>query len=115
MGRQSIVMTPEATDAVRTLGAQIRARRAALSMTAEELAARASVSARTVSLVEQGRASVSIGNVFNIATVIGVPLFGTADGKTLALIADGAQARTSSIHRVHPPSEALIKDSDVDF
>ena len=115
MGRQAVVMTPEASDAARTLGAQIRARRAALSMTTGELAARASVSARTVSLAEQGRASVSSGNVFNIATVVGVPLFGTDDGKTLALIAEGARARVSPIRRVHSRTEGVITDTDVDF
>lgn len=115
MGRQSVVMVPEARDAARSLGAQIRARRAALSMTVEELAARASVSARTVSLAERGQASVSIGNVLNIAALVGVPLFGTHDAKMLALIADGTQAQVSSIHRVRPRGVGVIADDDVDF
>lgn len=115
MGRRAIAMRPEARDAASTLGALVRARRRDLSMTADDLAARACVSPRTVSLIERGDPNVSVGNVLNVAATVGVPLFGTADKDILALIADSARARVSTVRRVRRGLGKTIGDDDVVF
>jgi transcriptional regulator with XRE-family HTH domain len=108
-------MRPEAQDAAQTIGAMVRQRRFALSMTVEELAARAGVSPRTVSQVEKGDGSVSIGNVFNVAAVIGVPLFGADDAATLALVSARARAEANSGGRTRARKAQVVTDADVDF
>lgn len=115
MVRKAIAMRPEARDAATVLGALVRARRRDLSMTAEELAARSAVSPRTVSLIERGDPNVSIGNVLNVAATIGVPLFGSTNGDTVALIAESARARVAKVQRVRAKSANVIGDDDVDF
>lgn len=116
MPRKAISMRPEAFDVARTLGALVKARRHELSMTADMLAARASVSPRTVSLIERGDPNVSLGNVLNVAATVGVPLFGSTSKETTALVADAARARVSTVHRVRSSGRAKpIGDADVDF
>lgn len=116
MGRSQIVLEPEARDAAATLGALVRRRRLALPMTVKELAARAGVSARTVTLVERGNPSVSIGNALNVAAVIGVPLFGARDTSTLGLISAAARAEAAAVGRERARKGApAIADTDVDF
>ncbi len=68
-----------AADAAAVLGQQIQAVRHARKWTAAELGARIGVDRRTVAAIEAGAPAVSIGNVFNAADVLGVPLFGAAD------------------------------------
>ncbi|PID98510.1 MAG: transcriptional regulator [Actinomycetales bacterium] len=75
MGRQQISMRPYAQDAAVLMGANIRLARANHNWTAAELASRAGCSRRTVQNVEAGRPEVSIGHVFNICAVLGLPLF----------------------------------------
>lgn len=115
MARKAIAMRPEARDAASILGALVLERRRALRMTVAELAARASVSPRTVSLIERGDPNVSIGNALNVAATIGVPLFGSADKRMLALIEDAARARVSAIHRVRHRRTEFIRDDEVNF
>jgi transcriptional regulator with XRE-family HTH domain len=61
----------------------VRLARQAKRWPAAELAARAGVSARTVSMIERGSPTVSAGNLFNVAVLAGVDLFG-ADADELA-------------------------------
>lgn len=68
-----------AADAVAILGQQIKAARHSRKWTAAELGARIGVDRRTVAGIEAGSPAVSIGNVFNAADVLGVPLFGAED------------------------------------
>jgi transcriptional regulator with XRE-family HTH domain len=95
MARDKIVMTAQASDAARILGQQIRLARHQRRITAARLAELADVSPRTITLIERGDASVSLGNVLNAAVHAGVPLFDITDPKTLARTrAQGEQALT---------------------
>lgn len=76
MGRQRVGMTRAASDAARVLGQQIRMARQEQGLTMAALADRALVSERTVSTIERGGATPSVGNVFKVAIAAGVPLFG---------------------------------------
>ena len=63
-------------DAARVLGLQIASARRAQRWTIRELAERAGVSVPTVRKVERGELGVSIGTAFELATLLGVALFG---------------------------------------
>jgi transcriptional regulator with XRE-family HTH domain len=71
-------------DAAVVLGQQIKVARFARKWTAAELAARIGVDRRTVAAIESGDPGVSIGNAFNAADILGVPLFGAEDRVELA-------------------------------
>lgn len=100
MGRERVSWQPQAHDAALTLGQMIRRSRQAQSLTIADLAARAGVSSHTVSAVENGSPTPSIGNAFNIAVSAGVGLFGTDDPGTLALLSSRAQAEANGRVRV---------------
>lgn len=93
MGRERISMPTAAREAVSILGQLVRLARQDRGWTLEELGARTGVSARTVRLIEHGDANVSLGNVFNVATTVGVPLFGTDDVRELSRMRIQGQER----------------------
>ncbi|MFD6093104.1 helix-turn-helix domain-containing protein [Oerskovia sp. NPDC060338] len=68
--------SPPTLDALVILGAQIATARRGRRWTAAELAERAGISLTTLRRAEQGAPSVAIGVVFELATLVGVPLFG---------------------------------------
>lgn len=72
-----------AADAVTVLGQQIRLARLAKGWTAAELSETAGLSPTTVASIENGRGSAAIGTVFNLAVIVGVPLFGVDDPSEL--------------------------------
>lgn len=84
MSRRKIAMGRVAADAAAVLGQQIRLARAEKNWTAAELAERAGVSPRTVLAIEAGEPTPSLGNVFNVAVLAGVPLFDIDDPSELA-------------------------------
>lgn len=103
MGREAIGLTGMAQDAVIILGQQVRLARHDRRMTAAELGARSGVSARTVYAIERGSASVSIGNVVNVAVTAGVPLFGAEDATELARLRRFGREKLALIPtRVYP-------------
>lgn len=111
MSRKRISMTVTATDAARILGQQIRLARHAQQMTAARLAELCGVSQRTITLIERGNASVSIGNVLNAAVRAGVPLFDETDPKTLSRVRQqGDQALTLIPSNVRNRREQGIDD-----
>ena len=83
MGRTHVGTSRAAEDALAVLGQQIRLARAARGMTAEELAGTAGISRTTLHSIERGNPATSIGKVFNVATIVGVPLFGVDDPSEL--------------------------------
>ena len=109
MGREAMTPLPHAKDALEVLGHQIRAERVAARLTQAQLAARAGVSARTLSLIEHGRPEPSIGNVFNVAAVLGMRLFG-ADPAELAQMHVSARRINSLI-----PQSVIPFEIDDDF
>lgn len=73
-------------DAVRVLGQQLAAARRRQHRTTQEVAERAGISRPTLRRVERGDPTVAIGLVFEVATVLSVPLFGV-EGRELAELA----------------------------
>jgi transcriptional regulator with XRE-family HTH domain len=72
------------------LGAQIQAARRERRWSQKELAGRAEITTPTLSKIEKGELGVAIGTVFEIAWLVGLPLFHD-DPVRLALEHDGAQ------------------------
>lgn len=104
-------MSAQAADAARVLGQQIRLARHARRMTAAQLAEIIGASQRTMTLIERGDASVSIGHVLNAATAAGVALFDITDPKTLARTRQqGEQALTLIPSNVRNRKERGIDD-----
>lgn len=68
--------SPPARDAVVVLGLEITRARRERRWTAAELAERAGISPTTLRKVEHGEPTVAIGIVFEVATLVGLPLFG---------------------------------------
>lgn len=76
-------VSAQARAALQVLGVEIARGRRARRWTAAALAERAGISAVTLHNVEQGSPTVAIGTVFELATLVGVPLFGTTDRSAL--------------------------------
>lgn len=100
----------QAADAARLLGAQVAMGRRERSWTMAELAERAGVTVPTVRKVERGEPTVALGIAFELATLVGVPLF-TSDRAELAAMADRARDRLALLaERVHRPSGDVHDD-----
>jgi transcriptional regulator with XRE-family HTH domain len=74
---------PTVHAAAELLGDEIAQARIARRWTVRELAERAGVSPATLQKVERGNPSVALGTAFDVATLVGVPLF-YADSSRLA-------------------------------
>jgi len=72
------------------LGSEVRQGRVERRWTIRELAERAGVSANTLRRVESGDPSVSLGVAFDVAALVGVPLFYEEPGR---LAAEAARSR----------------------
>jgi transcriptional regulator with XRE-family HTH domain len=114
MGRRRVGLTRAAEDAAAVLGHQIRTARIARGLTAEELAGTAGITRKTLAAIEQGSAASSIGNVLNVATIVGVPLFGVDDPSELIALRRRGEERLALLPaRVDRPRE---RDADgLDF
>ncbi|MBC2834501.1 helix-turn-helix transcriptional regulator [Paragemmobacter straminiformis] len=73
--KQAQSLSSQATDALATFGAMIRAARVQRGMTAAELGARVSVSRGVIQRLEAGEPGTAIGAAFEAAIVLGLPLF----------------------------------------
>lgn len=71
-------------DAAAVLGTQVAQARRDKRWTIEQLAERAGVTPFTVRKVERGDPTVAMGTAFEIAWLVGVPLFGTDDRAAMA-------------------------------
>ena len=78
------VLSTHAHLAVQLLGTEIAQGRRERRLSVEDLARRAGVSPVTARAVEHGSPSVSVGTVFELAVLTGVPLF-TLDADELSL------------------------------
>lgn len=86
MARQHL---KQAADAARLLGLELAAARRRQRRTAQEVAERAGITRVTLRRIEHGDPSVALGLYFDVAAILGVPLFG-ADRRELAdLVARG--------------------------
>lgn len=89
---------PQTLDATRVLGLQIASARRARRWTEAELAERAGVSRPTLRSVERGAPTVAIGTVFELATILGIGLFG-ADREELRSLVDQQRSRLALLPR----------------
>jgi DNA-binding XRE family transcriptional regulator len=76
MARRGVSVNSASADALVLLGKQIKEARKARGWTMAMLASRLDIGLSTVSKIESGAPSISIGTVFNAAVVVGVKLFG---------------------------------------
>jgi transcriptional regulator with XRE-family HTH domain len=67
--------SPATIEALRLLGAQIRAARRERGWTAQDLADRVGITRVTLGKIEQGDPSVRLGHAFETATILGIALF----------------------------------------
>ncbi len=86
--------TPQARDAARALGAQVTAARRERRWSAVRLAEQAGINLRTLRKVERGDATVALGTAFDVAVLVGVPLF-TPSPSELAILADNLVNRAA--------------------
>lgn len=104
MPRKAHSFSPQTLDAASMLGLEIARARRTRQWTLEDLAERAGASRNTLRSVEQGSPTVAIGIVFEIATLLGIDLFGATPGELPDLVERGrtrlallpARVRTSS-------------------
>lgn len=105
MARHFMTMT---RDAVSVLGQKIAIARRTQRRSAAEVAERAGISRVTLRRVERGDPSVSVGITFEVAGVLGVPLFG-ADGRELAELVASGERELALL-----PSRIDVVDHDID-
>ncbi len=73
--RRSHTYSPAALDAAATLGGLIATARRERRMSVAELCERAGITPNTLRAIETGAPTVAIGLVFEVAVLLGVPLF----------------------------------------
>lgn len=100
--------SPATVDAARILGVEVARARRERRLTINELAERAGVSRITVRAVEAGQPTVAIGTVFELATILGVDLFGVEQSQLPALLARGRERLTllpTRVRELAPPDD----------
>lgn len=85
MSKREIYTKGASRDALLALGQLVRIFRIRQGWTLESLAERAGVSKQTLVNIEKGSPGVSIGNVFNAAVEVGVPLFSADEAEVARL------------------------------
>lgn len=101
---------PQASEAVKVLGAMVAVRRRELGATAAEVADRVGITRDTLRRIERGDPGVAIGTVFTAAVVLDVPLWDTTDRRELA-----ARHRDLSRFSALLPSQVRRGRVDDDF
>ncbi|AKE60082.1 helix-turn-helix transcriptional regulator [Citrobacter farmeri] len=96
-------------DAARLLGLMLRTARIERKLTVEELAERAGVSRGLVYRAEEGDMGCAIGAVFELATIVGVPLF-TPDHVSMTLHTANVEKTLSLMPRSVHHSRKVIDD-----
>ena len=97
--------SPQTLDALGLLGAHIAIARRQRRWTHDALAERAGISRQTLHHIERGHPKVAIGTVFEVATLLGVPLFSadaTSVGRLLANAEDRLALLPAHIYETSP-------------
>ena len=92
-----------ALDAAKVLGLELARARRERRWTAQELAERAGISLVTLRKVERGDTTVAVGTVFEVAVLLGVPLFNVDRSELPALVARGRERLALVPARVREP------------
>lgn len=85
--RRAHTYSPQTQEAVRVLGLDIARARRARRWTQAELAERAGISDGTLRSIERGAPTATIGVVFELASLLGIDLFGAGPEELSALVA----------------------------
>jgi len=91
------------------LGQQVRAARIERRWLARELADRAGITTGTLTKVERGDMTVALGTAFELAALVGVPLF-HADEARVKLDLDRARDRAALLPQRVRPRAGRVKD-----
>jgi len=108
--RRAHTYSPQTLDAARLLGLEVARARRARRWTINELAERAGVSRITVRNVEHGTPTVAVGIVFELATIVGLDMFGAAPKELSELVARGRDRLALLPARVRQPAEPVDDD-----
>jgi transcriptional regulator with XRE-family HTH domain len=100
----------QALDAAQVLGLEIARARRERRLPIAELAERAGVSRITVRAVENGTPTVAVGTVFELATILGIDLFGADRSQLPELLARGRDRLALLPARVREPSTPVDDD-----
>lgn len=98
-----------AEQAARLLGQQVELARRERSWPMRELAERAGVSINTIRKVESGDMTVAVGTVFDVALMLGVPLF-HEDRVRVALEAELTSARLALLPKRSRVPQREVRD-----
>jgi transcriptional regulator with XRE-family HTH domain len=101
--------SPYARDAVRLLGQRIQLARRERRWSEQELADRAGINRTTLRKVERGDMGVGIGLAFDVATLLGLPLFHEDHARVTADI-DAAGSVLALMPRQVKPRRQDVKD-----
>ncbi len=108
--RETKMYSRQALEAATLLGLEIAQARRERTWTTTELAERAGISRPTLRKIEQGDPTVALGTVFEVATLVGVPLFG-ADPSELGTLVRRSRDRLQLLpERVREPAEPVDDD-----
>lgn len=105
------MLTRQARDAVRALGHLVVIGRKTRGWTATRLAEQAGISRTTLYRIEHGDENVALGTVLDVASLVGVRLFGADGPAEMAAFAGRLEDRTALLPgRVIPISDEGLDD-----
>ncbi len=106
---RSEAVSRQATLVMELIGMQVAQARRAQRRTAADIAERAGISRPTLRRIENGDPAVAAGTVFEVAALLGVPLFAEPD--RLETLAQRERARLALLpSRVHVPTPEFDDD-----
>ena len=107
MSKRRYAYSRTARRAAQLLGSQVKQARLERRWSVRELAERAGVSTNTLHKVEQGDPTVALGTAFDVASLLGVPLY-YEDYRRLASEVERHRERAALLpQRVHQPEGNL--------
>jgi transcriptional regulator with XRE-family HTH domain len=109
MTKRTRTYSPYATEAARLLGAQILQARRERRWSAQQLADRAGITRVTLGKVEHGDLTVGLGVAFEVAALVGVPLF-QEDRTRLSAELDRARDRLALLPQRIRSRQEPVKD-----
>ncbi len=97
-------------EAVQLLGIEIARARRRRHWTAAALSERAGISRMTLHKIEHGDPTVGLGIAFEVATLVGLPLFGVASEELSSLVDRSADRLALLPARIREPQQGVDDD-----